>query len=57
MGSYWSFIIDAHACTISDVMVSLTVEHNVDYPKSLQISTRYDVPLAILRHPLILLKR
>ena len=50
MGSYWVFIIDTHAHTISDDMDGLTFEHNVYCPESLQISTRRDVPLAILGH-------
>ena len=43
-------MIDAHACTISDDMVSSTFEHGVDYLESLRISTRFDVPLVILGH-------
>ena len=41
-------MIDAHACTISDDMVGSTFEHNVECLESLRISTRCDVPLAIL---------
>ena len=43
-------MIDAHARTISDDMVGSTFEHSVDCLESLWISTRCDVPLAILRH-------
>ena len=43
-------MIDAHARTISDDMVGSTFEHSVDYPESLRISTRCDVPLTILGH-------
>ena len=43
-------MIDAHARTIFDDMVGSTFEHSVDYPESLQISTRCDVPLSILGH-------
>ena len=43
-------MIDEHACTISDDMVGLTFEHIVDCLESLWISTRCDVPLAILGH-------
>ena len=43
-------MIDAHARTISDDMVGSTVEHSVNCLESLQISTRCDVPLAILGH-------
>ena len=48
MGSYWVFIIDTHARNIYDDMDGSTFEHNVYCPESLQISTRRDVPLAIL---------
>ena len=43
-------MIDAHAHTIYDDMVGSNFEHNVDYLESLRISTRCDVPLAILGH-------
>ena len=43
-------MIDTHARTISDDMVGSTFKHSGDCPESLQISTRCDVPLAILGH-------
>ena len=39
--------------TICDDMDSSNFEHSVDCVESLWISTRCDVPLAILRHILI----
>ena len=50
MGSHWAFMIDTHARIISDDMDGSTFEPSVDYPESLRISTRCDVPLAILGH-------
>ena len=49
LSSYWSFI-DAHARTIFDDMIGSNFEHSVDCPESHRISTRCDVPLAILGH-------
>ena len=41
----WSFMINAHARTISDGMVGSTFEHNVDCLEPLHISTRCDFHL------------
>ena len=43
-------MIYTHACAISDDMVGSTFKHSVNCPKSLWISTRCDVLLAILGH-------
>ena len=43
-------MIDTHARTIYDDMNGSIFEHGVDCLESLQISTRYDVPLSILGH-------
>ena len=48
LSSYWSFMIDTHARTISDDMDGSTFEHNVDCLESLRIFTRCYVPLSIL---------
>ena len=43
-------MIDAHARIIYDDMVGSTFGHSVDCLESLRISTRCDVPLAIIGH-------
>ena len=53
MCSYWAFMIDTHARSISDGMDGSTFEHNVGCLESLWISTRCDVLPAILGHTLL----
>ena len=48
LSSYWSFMIDTLARTIYDDMDGSTFKHSVNCLESLRISTRCDVPLAIL---------
>ena len=50
LSSCWSFMINTHTRIISNDMDGSTFEHIVDCLESLRISTRCDVPLAILGH-------
>ena len=53
MGSHWAFMIDTYARTIFVDMDGSTFEHSFDCLELLRISTRCDVPPAILGHTLL----